>query len=166
MPESLFNRRKESDATGAGEGFAGFRLAGQAIRALKRLKDAGFMIIGLGSANLFQGFATPDSCQEFLRESSLDDLIIPAVPATNEADGCSPALIQAAAKWLLDLDRSFIIGREGTISSADLTGCTPLQIQKRAGEVCRTSHCVPSISAAAERILQLATSEARPASRA
>ncbi|HAV64162.1 MAG TPA: hypothetical protein DCY13_17575, partial [Verrucomicrobiales bacterium] len=128
---------------------------------MQRLKEAGFMLIGLGREELFHGFATPLSCREFLSATSLDDLIISE--RTGEGEGCSTILIQAAAKWLLDLDRSFIIGGEENISAAGLTGCTPLKIGRRPAPASNgKGDCLPNLAAAVERILKLATGGGGP----
>jgi len=108
-------------------GAAMFQLASHAVIAIKRLKSAGFMIIGLGRDEMFHVFATQNSCSEFLSASALDDVII-SHPG-EERQRCGAAMIHAAAKWLLDLDRSFFIGRDDEdILEALLTGCTPLRI--------------------------------------
>ncbi len=68
-------------------------------------------------------------------------------------------MIQAAGKWLLDLDRSFIIGQGEEISEAGLTGCTALRIGATRERPVRHDLEAPTIEAAVERILSL---EARP----
>lgn len=84
------------------------------------------MIIGVAGEEFFRGFASPDSCREFLQATELDDVIISHEQVQQERT--SSALIQAAGKWLLDLDQSFIIGDDEEIAAARLTGCTPLRI--------------------------------------
>ncbi len=150
-PESLFRRQPPRTANDAQPGTPVFRLASQAVRALRRLKDAGFMIIGIAGEELFHGFASRRSCREFLAAAELDDVIIAHNPNTPER--CRGALIQAAGKWLLDLDRSFIIGRSDEISAAGLTGCTPLQIGIAGERRARHGLVAPSLGKAVNRIL-------------
>lgn len=161
MPESLLNASRRGGGQGADVSVPGFKLAARAITALKRLKAAGFMIIGVGWGELFHGFATRGSCQEFLAASSLDDLIISKSPANGES--CCAALIGAAAKWFVDLDRSFIIGKDESITAAGLTGCTPLRIERRN----RTQgngrgRAYPDLPSAVERILAVETAGRPP----
>lgn len=135
-----------------------FRLARQALRALRRLKEAGFIIIGVAGEEFFRGFASSDSCKEFLEATELDDVIISRNPLQRERT--SSALIQAAAKWLLDLDQSFIIGRGEEISAAGLTGCTPLKIGTPRQDPGRRELKTPSLRAAVDRILSVKTATA------
>lgn len=130
-----------------------FRLAAQAVKALRRLKDAGFMIIGIAGDEIFHGFASSGSCREFLAATELDDVIISHHRGRPER--CPSALIQAAGKWLLDLDRSFIIGRSDEISAAGLTGCTPLNIGRTNERPVRHDSNATTLGAAVDRILSL-----------
>jgi len=101
-----------------------YQLTEQVTTAVQRLKDAGFVTIGIGRDELFHGFASRDSCNRFLTESALDDVIIP-----HGNEPCHSGLIQAAAKWLLDLDQSFFIGwNEDELSDANTTGCRSFRI--------------------------------------
>ena len=123
------------------------------MNALRRLKEAGFLIIGIAGEELFHGFASRSSCKEFLAAAELDDVIISHHGAAPER--CRSALIQAAAKWLLDLDRSFIIGSSREISAAGLTGCTPLKIGTTGRRPARHDLIAPSLGVAVNRILAL-----------
>lgn len=111
------------------------------------------MIIGVAGEEFFRGFASPHSCEEFLAATELDDVIISRDKLQRERT--SSALIQAAGKWLLDLDQSFIIGRGEEISNANLTGCTPLKIVASKGAPIRNRFKAPSLGAAVDRILSL-----------
>jgi hypothetical protein len=150
-PESLFQSSRSRRADDSRSGAPVFSLAGHAIRALRRLKDAGFMIIAVAGEEFFQGFASPRSCREFLAATELDDVIISHVPTRTER--FSNAVIQAAAKWLVDLDRSFIIGRADDITATHLTGCTPLSINT--GGKARDRSKKRSLGAAVDRILAI-----------
>lgn len=160
MPESLFNRQRLDNADDASPKTRGFRLAAHAIRALRRLKDAGYVIIGLASEESFRGFASPNSCREFLAASALDDVIISHREAGSE--NTSAALIHAAGKWLLDLDRSFIIGKGESISSAGLTGCTPLRITKKTERPVRHDLNAVNLANAVNRILSFDATAGKP----
>jgi hypothetical protein len=152
-PESLFCRPRATNTPDAQSGTPVFRLAHQAVRALRKLKDAGFMIIGIAGDELFHGFASRGSCREFLAAAELDDVIISH--RGNAPDRCRGALIQAAGKWLLDLDRSFIIGKGDEIAAAGLTGCTPMRIRAAGERPVRDDSPAHSLGAAVNRILAL-----------
>lgn len=152
-PESLFNRPRSPAANDAKPGTPIFRLASQAVRALHRLKRAGYVIIGIAGEEFFHGFASRSSCREFLAATELDDVIIARGPGPLER--CRNSLIRAAGKWLLDLDRSFIIGRTDEISGAGLTGCTPLKIGVLKERPVRHDFAAPTLTAAVDRILAL-----------
>ncbi|GEM_PF-2488776 len=125
--DSLLSHRGLEEGNAEQRDAAAFALASHAVKAVGRLKQAGFLIIGLGRADWFSGFATLVSCGEFLSASALDDVIIPRAGEKKEC--CTAPMIRAAAKWLLDLDRSFFICRdEEDLSEAQLTGCTPIRI--------------------------------------
>jgi hypothetical protein len=159
-PESLFSRSPANRGRRANDAHPGtpvFQLAAKAVNALRRLKQAGFMIIGVAGGELFRGFASPRSCREFLTATELDDLII--ARDDSRVERCNRALIQAAGKWLLDLDRSFIIGRGEEISEAGLTGCTALRIGMAKERPVRHDLKARTLEAAVDRILSL---EARP----
>jgi len=157
----LFCRPRASAAHDAQPGTPVFRLASHAVRALRKLKDAGFMIIGIAGEELFHGFASRRSCREFLAAAQLDDVIISHRGSAPER--CRNVLIQAAGKWLLDLDRSFIIGKGDEISAAGLTGCTPLKIGHAGERPVRHDLTAPSLSEAVNRILALEPPASRPA---
>lgn len=152
-PESLFIRPRVTGNNDSQTGTPVFRLAVQAIKALRRLKEAGFMIIGVAGEEFFRGFASPHSCEEFLAATELDDVIISRDKLQRERT--SSALIQAAGKWLLDLDQSFIIGRGDEISNANLTGCTPLKIIPSKSVPIRNRSKIHSLGDAVDRILSL-----------
>jgi hypothetical protein len=120
------SRQRLDGKTQEFQGAAMFHVASHALKAINRLKNAGFMIIGLGPDEWFHGFRSQISCDEFLSASALDDVIIPC--ETEKRQRCASAMIQAAAKWLLDLDRSFFISRDdGDLSEVEVTGCTPIR---------------------------------------
>ncbi len=159
-PESLFRRPRPVTRNDSRVGAPVFRLAVEAVKALRRLKDAGFMIIGIAGDELFHGFASRGSCREFLAAAELDDVII--FHKLNTPERCRSALIQAAGKWLLDLDRSFIIGKSDEISAAGLTGCTPMKIGTTGERPVRHDLNAPSLGAAVSRILALEPAPIRP----
>ena len=159
-PESLFNRQRADNHGSADPKIPAFRIATQALRALRRLKDAGYVIIGLAGEDSFRGFASPNSCREFLAASALDDVIIS--PRAADAEDTSSALIQAAGKWLLDLDRSFIIGRTESISNAGLTGCTPLRITNKTQRPVQHDLNAFNLVNAVDRILSFDVTAGKP----
>lgn len=129
--ENLFSLKRIDGHHQENRSGAVFQLASHAVNAINRLKKAGFMIIGLGRDEWFHGFATQMSCSEFLSASALDDVIIPH--DREKTQRCTSAMIHAAAKWLLDLDRSFFISCDDEdLSEAQLTGCTPIRIGSEA----------------------------------
>lgn len=119
------------------------------------------MIIGIAGEELFHGFASRSSCREFLAAAELDDVIISHQGTSPER--CRTALIQAAGKWLLDLDRSFIIGKGEEISAAGLTGCTPLKIGNAGERPVQHDLRAQSLGAAVSRILALEPAATRSA---
>lgn len=150
-PESLLSKPRPSLIEDPITAAPAFCIASQAVLALKRLKEAGFIIIGIVSEELFNGFASPRSCREFLSATKLDDVMI--ARQGTEPDRSRNLLIQAAAKWLLDLDRSFIIGRGEEISGAGLTGCTPVLIGPPGEEALPREPRPLTLRGAVERIL-------------
>jgi D-glycero-D-manno-heptose 1,7-bisphosphate phosphatase len=115
-----------------------FRLNRAALRPLRQLKAAGFvLLVATNQPGLSRGTLSRrvlDQMHDLLqRILPVDDIL---VCPHDEADGCTcrkprPGLLtEAAFKWHLDLDRSFVVSDKWPdAEAARLVGCTSLLLQ-------------------------------------
>jgi D-glycero-D-manno-heptose 1,7-bisphosphate phosphatase len=141
-----------------------FRLHEGATPLLKQLKAAGLLLIVTtnqpGLSRGYQSRRELDRMHERLRKVfPLDDIL---VCPHDETDRCpcrkpKPGLLaEAAFKWHLNLDHSFVISDKWQdAEAARLVGCTSLLLQSPwVGKVHR-DFLLPDLAAIVEKILQL-----------
>jgi D-glycero-D-manno-heptose 1,7-bisphosphate phosphatase len=115
-----------------------FQINELAVGPLEQLKAAGFVLVGTtNQPGLSQGTVQRrelDRMHELLRQRfPLDDLLVCPHDETDECPCRKPRaglLTEAAFKWQLDLERSFVISDKWQDSNAARTaGCTSMLIQ-------------------------------------
>jgi D-glycero-D-manno-heptose 1,7-bisphosphate phosphatase len=143
-----------------------FRIDHAAKTPLLELKEAGFLLIVTtnqpGLSRGYQSRRELDSMHTLLRKAlPIDDLMI---CPHDESDYCPcrkprPGLfIEAAFKWHLDMDRSFVISDKWQdAEAARLVGCTSLLL--KSAWTGRTHHdlVLPKLEDITEKILELAS---------
>jgi D-glycero-D-manno-heptose 1,7-bisphosphate phosphatase len=141
-----------------------FQLREEAVPLLKQLKAAGLLLIVTtnqpGLSRGYQSRRELDRMHERLRKAFLLDDIL--VCPHDETDRCpcrkpKPGLLaEAAFKWKLNLDHSFVISDKWQdAEAARLSGCTSLLLQSPwVGKVHR-DFLLPDLAAVVEKILQL-----------
>jgi len=141
-----------------------FSVNQQAAPVLKKLKAAGFILIattnqpGLSLGTLSR--RELDRMHDLLRSClPLDDIL---VCPHDETDRCPcrkprPGLLtEAAFKWQLDLERSFVIGDKWQdAEAARVAGCTSLLLKSPWIGSVHHDFVLPSLSEIADKILQL-----------
>jgi D-glycero-D-manno-heptose 1,7-bisphosphate phosphatase len=141
-----------------------FRLHEEAAPLLKKLKAAGLLLIATtnqpGLSRGYQSRRELDRMHERLRKFfSLDDIL---VCPHDETDRCpcrkpKPGLLaEAAFKWHLNLDHSFVVSDKWQdAEAARIAGSTSLLLQSPwVGNVHR-DFLLPDLAAVVEKILQL-----------
>ncbi len=141
-----------------------FRVNRKAVPLLKKLKAAGFVLIATtnqpGLSRGYQSRSELDRMHNLLRTTfPLDDVM---VCPHDETDRCpcrkpKPGLfIEAAFKWHLDLDRSFVISDKWQDAEAARTGgCTSLMLQSPWLGAVHRDFVLPDLAAVVDKILQL-----------
>jgi len=131
---------------------------------LQRLKAAGLMLIATtnqpGLSRGYQSRRELDRMHALLRASlPLDDLL---VCPHDELDRCTcrkpkpGLLLEAAFKWQLQLDRSFVISDKWPdAEAARIVGCTSVLIQSPWTGPGHHDLVVPSLEAAVDKVLQV-----------
>ena len=144
-----------------------FRVERSAGPLLKSLKAAGFVVIATtNQPALSRGYLSRrelDRMHDLLRRAlPLDDLL---VCPHDESDRCpcrkpEPGLlIEAAFKWQIDLDRSFVISDKWQdAEAARAASCLSLLIQSPWIGSGHHDFVLPDFAAAVEKILQLKAS--------
>ena len=141
-----------------------FKVNKAAEPALQKLKAAGFvLIVTTNQPGLSRGYQSRrelDRMHDILKRTfPLDDLLI---CPHDEADHCpcrkpAPGLfIEAAFKWHLNLDHSYVISDKWQDSEAARTaGCTSLLLKSPWIGNVHHDFVLPSVDAIAEKILSL-----------
>src|SRR6266481_5664021 len=139
----------------------------KAVAEIKRLKTAGLVVIATtnqpGLSRGYQSRRELDRMHALLRRTfDLDDLLVCPHDETDRCPCRKPKpglLVEAAFKWKLDLDRSFVISDKWQDAEAARTaGCTSLLIQSPwVGKVHRDI-VLPDLEAIVEKILRLKNS--------
>ena len=141
-----------------------FKIKKEAELALGKLKKAGFiLIVTTNQPGLSRGYQSRrelDRMHDMLRRCfPLDDLM---VCPHDESDHCPcrkprpGLLIEAAFKWHLNLEQSFVISDKWQDAEAARTaGCTSLLIESPWVGKVHHDFVLPSIDAIAEKILGL-----------
>jgi len=141
-----------------------FKINKQALPALEHLKAAGFVLIATtnqpGLSNGALNRRELDRMHELLRRTvPLDDIFVcPHDPA----DGCpcrkpEPGMFtEAAFKWHLDLERSFVISDKWQDArAARAVGCTSMMLQSPWIGSGHHDFVVPTLTAIADKIIRL-----------
>jgi D-glycero-D-manno-heptose 1,7-bisphosphate phosphatase len=131
---------------------------------LERLKNAGLVLIATtnqpGISRGYQNRRELDRMHDRLRKTfALDDIMVCPHDETDRCPCRKPKpglLVEAAFKWHLDLDRSFVISDKWQDAEAARTaGCTSLLINSPfVGKVHR-DFVLPDLAAIVEKILRL-----------
>jgi D-glycero-D-manno-heptose 1,7-bisphosphate phosphatase len=133
---------------------------------LQELKDAGFvLIVTTNQPGLSRGYQSRrelDLIHDKLRRTlPLDDILVCAHDETDRCPCRKPQpglLIEAAFKWHLDLDRSFVISDKWQdAEAARMAGCTSLLIKSPWIGSGHHDFVVPSLKVIVDKILQLHT---------
>jgi D-glycero-D-manno-heptose 1,7-bisphosphate phosphatase len=143
---------------------AEFQVNQEAAAPLRRLKAAGFILIGTtnqpGLSSGLQSRLELEQMHALMRQNlPIDDVL---VCPHNEGDGCpcrkpkDGLFREAAYRWRLDLDRSFIISENWQDAvAAQRLGCTSILITSpRAGHG-HHDYVVSSLEEAVNKVLQL-----------
>lgn len=141
-----------------------FQINSAALPALEQLKAAGFVLIattnqpGISRGSLAR--RELDRMHELLRRAfPLDDILVCPHDETDHCPCRKPApglFTEAAFKWHLDLERSFVISDKWQDArAARAVGCTTLMIQSQWNGPSHHDFVLTSIGAVANKILQL-----------
>ena len=147
-----------------------FKINMEVAPSLKKLKDAGMtIIVTTNQPGISRGYLMRrelDRMHNLLRKSlpMIDDLLI---CAHDDTDHCpcrkpSPGMFsEAAFKWRLNLDRSFVISDKWQdAQAARAVNCTSLLIKSPWIGTAHHDFVLPDFSAVAEKILNLQTAAA------
>src|SRR6267143_5744668 len=138
-----------------------------AVPFIAKLKAAGLVLIATtnqpGLSRGYQNRREMDRMHELLRKTfALDDFLVCPHDETDRCPCRKPKpglLVEAAFKWHLDLDHSFVISDKWQDAEAARTaGCTSLLIQSPWLGSVHHDLIVPSLAAAVEKVFQLQTS--------
>lgn len=141
-----------------------FRVNPEAIEPLRRLKHAGYLLIAAtNQPGLSRGYLARrelDMMHAMLKvQLPLDDIL---VCPHDEADRCpcrkpkTGLLTEAAFKWHLDLERSFVVSDKWQdAAAAQVAGCVSVLIKSPWNGNGHHDFVSPTLSAAADKILQL-----------
>jgi D-glycero-D-manno-heptose 1,7-bisphosphate phosphatase len=135
---------------------------------LAKLKMAGLLLIATtnqpGLSRGYQNRRELDRMHDLLRKTfALDDILVCPHDETDRCPCRKPKpglLVEAAFKWHLDLDRSFVISDKWQDAEAARTaGCTSLLIDSPwLGKVHR-DFVLPDLAAVVEKILRLKSTD-------
>ena len=143
-----------------------FHLNDQALPLLKKLKAAGFLLIATtnlpGLSRGYQSRRELDRMHDLLRRTlPLDDILVCPHDETDRCPSRKPKsglLIEAAFKWQLSLDRSFVISDKWPDAEAARTaGCTSLLVQSPWVGNVHHDFVLPDLTAIVDKILLLRT---------
>ena len=135
-----------------------------AVPFLAKLKAAGLVLIATtnqpGLSRGYQNRREMDRMHDLLRKTfALDDFLVCPHDETDRCPCRKPKpglLVEAAFKWHLDLDRSFVISDKWQDAEAARTaGCTSLLINSPFVGKAHKDFVLPDIGAVVEKILRL-----------
>lgn len=141
-----------------------FQIIPEVVAPLKKLKAAGYMLlVTTNQPGLSRGYQCRrelDRMHELLRRQlPVDDIL---VCPHDETDRCpcrkpQPGLFtEAAFKWHLDLERSFVVSDKWQDArAAHLTGCTSLLVRSPWNGKGHYDFVLANLAEAVEKILQL-----------
>lgn len=146
------------------EHLADFTVNTRAIRWLRELKAAGFLLIattnqpGLAEGRLC--LREVDLMHDLLRKAFNLDEVMMCPHAENDDCHChkpeAGMFTEAHFKWHLDMDRSFVVSDKWQdAAAANLAGCTSVLIRTPLSENGHHDFLVDDLEAATEKILQL-----------
>ena len=143
-----------------------FHINQEAVALLNKLKAAGLVLVATtnqpGLSRGYQNRREMDRMHDQMRRAlPLDDIMVCPHDETDRCPCRKPKpglLVEAAFKWKLDLDRSFVISDKWQDAEAARTaGCTSLLVQSPwVGKVHR-DFVLPDLAAIVEKILHLHT---------
>jgi len=141
-----------------------FKLRKEAVEPLRKLKAAGFLIIVTtnqpGLSRGYQSRSELDLMHKLVRRMfAVDDIL---VCPHDESDHCPcrkprpGLLVEAAFKWHLDLDHSFVISDKWQDSEAARgAGCTSLLVESPWNGQVHHDFILPSLETIVEKIFRL-----------
>src|SRR5438105_3515221 len=141
-----------------------FHINSAAVPLMSRLKEAGLLLIATtnqpGLSRGYQSRRELDGMHEKLRGNfPLDDILVCPHDETDRCPCRKPKpglLMEAAFKWHLNLDRSFVISDKWPDAEAARTaGCTSLLLQSPWVGKAHKDFVLPDIGAVVEKILRL-----------
>src|SRR5437660_5848668 len=140
------------------------RINKAAVPLLTKLKMGGLLLIATtnqpGLSRGYQNRRELDRMHDLLRKTfALDDILVCPHDETDRCPCRKPKpglLVEAAFKWHLDLDRSFVISDKWQDAEAARTaGCTALLINSPFVGKAHKDFVLPDIGAVVEKILRL-----------
>jgi D-glycero-D-manno-heptose 1,7-bisphosphate phosphatase len=143
-----------------------FKIDPAALPALSKLKEAGFVLIATtNQPGISRGTLSRrdlDRMHDLLRRSfPLDDIMVCPHDETDQCPCRKPApglFTEAAFKWHLDLERSFVVSDKWQDARAARTvGCTSMIIHSPWMGPGHHDFVLPNLSAVPDKILQLRT---------
>ena len=138
-----------------------------AVPLLAKLKAAGLLLIGTtnqpGLSRGYQNRRELDRMHDLLRKTfALDDLLVCPHDETDRCPCRKPnpgLLVEAAFKWHLDLDRSFVVSDKWQdAEAARSAGCTSLLVNSPWVRTTHRDFVLPDLEAIVEKILRLKSS--------
>jgi D-glycero-D-manno-heptose 1,7-bisphosphate phosphatase len=142
--------------------FEDFALVDEAAEQVERLRAAGLLcIVFTNQPEIARGLLDPevlDQMHQHLRSCvAVDDVVVcPHV----DADGCdcrkpSPGMLrQAAERWAIDLERSFVVGdRWRDIDAGRAAGCYTVLLERAYSHCTTADACVASLTDAVDVVL-------------
>lgn len=144
-----------------------FRVKSGVLPLVHRLKEAGLVVIATtnqpGLSRGYQSRRELDCMHALLRRLlPLDDIFVCPHDETDDCPCRKPKpglLIEAAFKWHLDLDRSFVISDKWQdAEAARIAGCTSLMLRSPWVRDEHHDFVLPDFASAVDKILQLQAS--------
>ena len=143
------------------------RINKAAVPLLTKLKMSGLLLIATtnqpGLSRGYQNRRELDRMHDLLRKTFvLDDMLVCPHDETDRCPCRKPKpglLVEAAFKWHLDLDRSFVISDKWQDAEAARTaGCTSLLVHSPWVRTVHRDFVLPDLEAIVEKILRLKSS--------
>ncbi|HTI71964.1 MAG TPA: HAD-IIIA family hydrolase [Candidatus Limnocylindria bacterium] len=140
-----------------------FRINLEVAPLLRALKEAGFVLIATTNQPMVeQGLVSRDEVNRMhamlMRALPLDDVFMcPYDDASHPCFKPQPGmLLEAAFKWVIDLNRSYVISDKGAdAKAAQIVGCTSVMVRSDWVGGDHHDFVVESVAAATGKILEL-----------
>ena len=148
--------------------FEDFQVNREALPLLKKLKAAGLLLIATthqpGLSRGYQSRRELDRMHDLLRGTfALDDILVCPHDQTDHCPCHKPKpglFVEAAFKWHLDLDRSFVVSEKWQDAEAARTvGCTSLLVDSPWIGKVHHDFVLPNLEAIVDKIQQLRTAK-------